>query len=464
MSDKMRNHNPSLFRYRLLARIIIEAKSPLAVGSGRDDIESDSMFARDPNGFPYIPGTSIAGVVRSILDPEKKDGFFGLDKDGGLGSRIIVSDALILDSKSRVTDGIDPEASSDELLRKFEFLPVRQHVRINENGVAERGGKFDNEVVYAGTRFCFEMEVLVESGESEKFSKVLSAICCNNFMLGGGTRKGYGQVEVVEVKTARIDMSSIEEVKSYLDKPSQLNESGSWTGWNPADAENNADNVGCDVYEIKLKPCDFFMFSSGFGDEYGVADNIPVREKKVVWKHESGYDSGKLVDGAYVLIPASSVKGALLHRTAYYINACMGVFADEQPASGQTNWDSATKALESLFGKADENEAVRGNIIISDVFLDEKDVLQKYINHISVDSFSGGAISGALFTEMVDFAPDKELTINVIVNKNGTDDCAIMAFERAVSDLCEGLLPLGGGTNRGNGMFKGKVSKNGKSL
>ena len=58
---------PTKYTHRFLARLVIEAKTPLAIGSGEKDIISDALVATDVNGLPYIPGTAIAGVVRSLL-------------------------------------------------------------------------------------------------------------------------------------------------------------------------------------------------------------------------------------------------------------------------------------------------------------------------------------------------------------------------------------------------------------
>ncbi|MBR3713032.1 MAG: CRISPR-associated protein, partial [Bacteroidales bacterium] len=46
----------SIYTHRFLARMIIEAKTPLAVGSGDKDITTDALVATDVNGLPYIPG------------------------------------------------------------------------------------------------------------------------------------------------------------------------------------------------------------------------------------------------------------------------------------------------------------------------------------------------------------------------------------------------------------------------
>jgi len=45
------------FKHRYLARIIFQATTPLAVGSGEKDIMTDALVATDVNGLPYIPGT-----------------------------------------------------------------------------------------------------------------------------------------------------------------------------------------------------------------------------------------------------------------------------------------------------------------------------------------------------------------------------------------------------------------------
>ena len=38
------------------------------------------------------------------------------------------------------------------------------------------------------------------------------------------------------------------------------------------------------------------------------------------------------------------------------------------------------------------------------------------------------------------------------------DEDVRKAFEKALQDICDGLLPLGGGTNRGNGIFIGTLN------
>ena len=98
---------PTKYTHRFLARLVIEAKTPLAIGSGEKDIISDALVATDVNGLPYIPGTAIAGVVRSLLKQEEvdTDTFFGFQsKNQGEGSQIIFTEAKILNSKGEVVE------------------------------------------------------------------------------------------------------------------------------------------------------------------------------------------------------------------------------------------------------------------------------------------------------------------------------------------------------------------------
>ncbi|MDE7189099.1 MAG: hypothetical protein K2N96_03030, partial [Muribaculaceae bacterium] len=75
-------------------------------------------------------------------------------------------------------------------------------------------------------------------------------------------------------------------------------------------------------YRLSLTPELFFLFGSGFGDEE--ADMTPVKAKKVVWNNGKGELKENLV-----LIPATSVKGALSHRVACHWNRVNGILAEE---------------------------------------------------------------------------------------------------------------------------------------
>ena len=87
------------------------------------------------------------------------------------------------------------------------------------------------------------------------------------------------------------------------------------------------------------------------------------------------------------------------------------------------------------------------------------------MHHVKIDYFTGGKINGALFQEKVAMVKGKSYKTDILVNRNimgfGDANKVIEAFETALIDICEGLLPLGGATNRGYGIFDGELKKNG---
>ena len=216
--------------YRYLARIIIEAATPIVVKSGEKNILTDGVVLRDVNGMPYIPGTSIAGVMRHAWEDAKMDveKIFGFQKKkDGEGSKVIFTEARILDSEGKVVDGL--QQVSDSLLLEYKNLPIRQHVRMTHKGVAADKGKFDEEIVYAGTRFCFEMEMLGKESDSENFDKLLGILHNQTFRLGSGTRKGFGEIKLVSIWKKSLNIEDAEDLDLYLSKSSNLEESCHWS-------------------------------------------------------------------------------------------------------------------------------------------------------------------------------------------------------------------------------------------
>lgn len=461
-----------------LARIVLEATTPLKIGSGKSNVKTDSMINRDVNGLPYIPATTLQGLLRHALnDEDTANRIMGWqNKNDGRGSWLSISEAkIVVDGKGHAVDGLlsEEEINGDEYLRGFKELPIRQHVRITHRGVAADKGKFDEEIVPKGVRFCFEMELRADKQGRDDFRELLDKLQNSTFRIGGGSRKGFGEIEIEQIGYKELNFKEPKDFHAYIQKESSLE--NPWELYEPFKEE--ADEEGrCINYTLELHPVDFIFFSSGFGDQKTGADSTIIHEKFV-----SGWKTGKpkwMDESKSLVIPASSFKGAISHRTAYYYNSLTGATADKQDFTNKDKLpvgknNEAVKVLFGSEGEKDDNKKIRkgtklrGRVLFSDVIREQKETDKaKILNHVKIDRFTGGAIEGALFDEMPLYAKEESVCLNIKVIDDGSvdDENITKAFEMALTDICRGTLPLGGSTNRGNGCFHGKLMRNTETI
>ena len=85
------------------------AKSPLRIGADSNE-ETDSDLLVDGRGVPFIPGSSLAGALRSIeSNVEMEKELFGYikkateedDSSEAVESRILINDAILYGSESK---------------------------------------------------------------------------------------------------------------------------------------------------------------------------------------------------------------------------------------------------------------------------------------------------------------------------------------------------------------------------
>ncbi len=315
---------------------------------------------------------------------------------------------------------------------------------MNDKGAVADTGKFDNEVVFKGARFkcSIEMECdSADSGDESRFFQVLDLMNAHLFRIGAGKSKGLGQITVESIKFARFTPNEAHKFSASLNE----NLCESYTP-KPISVENFAH------YNLALVPESAFLFGAGYGD--GDADLIAVRESVI--------ESGKFVERH--LIPASSIKGVLSHRTQFYINQHLGNFID----SADSSLDLQMQKIHALiFGSQDSKNAKAGRITISDMYVSDCD--EKVFSHNAVDRFVGGVMNGALFQEKAVLSKQHfALDIYVREPQNSAESAdfkiALDCFERAICDICGGNLGLGAMNSKGHGFFSGVAYKNGEKL
>jgi len=307
---------------KYIAHFSVETQTPLGIGSGRSGLLNDRIIARDANGLPYIPGSSLAGVVRHELEDNgtfeanllgKIFGFQG--EMDGLGSRLVFSHGqLTYRDGITAVEGLQNINFDDDYFNIFRQTPERDHVRITHRGTAAKHGKFEEELVPKGARFVFELELEGTKEDAPVWDSILSVLNSPQFRLGGGTRKGFGHFQVLACHTMAFDITQKSELLTYLGLSASLNKNIS--KWIQHQAlERPA--AHWKHYEVKLKSESFFLFGSGVMSNK--ADETPKRESFIEWT-----TGGQPTLTTAYLIPATSVKGALSHRVAYHYNIAKG--------------------------------------------------------------------------------------------------------------------------------------------
>jgi CRISPR/Cas system CSM-associated protein Csm3 (group 7 of RAMP superfamily) len=509
---------------RYIAKIIIETETPLSIGSGQRGLITDRLVAKDANHLPYIPGTSLAGVLRHAFSESKFDAgqYFGTSGEDGHGSAIKISAAhLVGEDGTTVIEGFQSIDFSKGYYNYFNRLPERDHVRMNGKGVAdaENHGKYDEQLVHKGTRFAFEMELMGNNTDASSWAELLNLLASPIFRIGAGTRKGFGKIKIIkeQSKVKVFDLTKKDDLLAYLSKSSSLNfDCSQWENLQIADNQKLENWTN---FKLQLKAKDFFLFSAGFGDED--ADTKPKTEKYFDWSKNIPV----LIEQEQLLISATSVKGAIAHRTAYHYNLLTNNYLlqersievktkidvekavesldfgindiPENLASYSPKWEEIKKRilttsfedsklwaeyqddLNEEFSKIDfstpKNEAINalfGFAKDSDLQSEGQrgkvimnDIYLPYqndkvFNHVKIDRFTNGAIGGALFQEKAANYSD-EIMINIWVENVALQEDKIrQAFESALQDVAEGRLFLGGNTTKGQGIFEGSISKN----
>jgi hypothetical protein len=110
-------------------------------------------------------------------------------------------------------------------------------------------------------------------------------------------------------------------------------------------------------------------------------------------------------------------------------------------------------AVKALFGQAKESATEtgkRGGVIVPDVFIPTKNAPEVKLVHNTIDRFTGGTLDTALFSEKAFYID--ELTINYFIEPSKEEKY----FGRALADIKNGTLPIGGMAAKGHGIINGE--------
>ncbi len=449
-----------------IARITIELCSPLLIASGQSNDDFDANLLRDANDLPMIPGTSLAGVLKHLAQDSSNKILIQLLGDMEHRSCLQTSSAMVHNSQNQVCEGLLLDIENDELL---DFLHqhepmVRDRVALNERGVAVDKGKYDFIAVPSGARFSFELRLQTETNHKIQWQMLLSLLNTPQFRLGQKTRSGLGQVKVIDVYQFTANLLEQADQQRFHRLPKRL---GDMTGMQamamdsiqPNDAAKNNKQYHLDVQaegglrvgqghyafdHSPSKPADALIWSEPRIQWLGT-------EQACIQKHQR-------------VIPASGIKGALVHRTLYHYRRLTQDFIDETSNNKAKDFShiELPEALQGLFGIVTQDNSIpaqAGCIMIDDVYLDDKNMQVTTRQHNSIDRFTGGTRDHVLFAEEILWQP--RFSIHIALNKSkALAPHSIEAFECALQDIVQGNLAIGAGASKGHGYLEGTINVN----
>ena len=442
-------------------RCLIELETPLHCGGGENN-GFDQPVIRDGYGLYRIPGSSIAGILRASAvqagtPAALVDRAFGFIEHGkaegkASGSCIWCQDALLLDLDN--TLAVAKAMKGDQVSPVFSGIYIRDHVRLDlEKGAAIQGGKFDEEFAPAGCRFVMEIRLDGWTGPVQKEMQELFVSLCSSvrhgaIRFGGKAAEGFGRIRCLDASLRSYDLTDAQQMEAWLNLPSLPYENKQLF---PASSgkevtlpaltlhRGNAEKNLIDSWVRANLEAAGPLLVGGGSRAVSQAEKVDSNEKQadMLFYMEPYLDYEKKTARWKRVVPGSSLRGVLRQR----------VYAIALVLFGRK--ERAEAVLDSIFGCVKADQTRPGKIAVQDAPLPE--AKPTLVQHVAIDRFTGGALDGALFAEAPVWKDKMRLPFYLHIHGLAPAEGALLLH--ALMDLAEGFLPVGGGTNRGNGVL-----------
>lgn len=405
---------------RITGKIIVSAsltnETPLLIGKGTGE-SVDIEALRMPDGKPYIPASSMAGVLKQFMIfnglSQEKNHFWG---------RSGKDEPNPLQSHLRIDDLVPINMIGNDIV-------TRDGVKINHQaGTAEDKKKYDYQVVESGLTFPFRAELTIRAGmkirEVEQFvANMKAALTHQGFRIGAFTNTGLGKLACTDFQAYLFNFPDnadawfeyLSSGKSSLPAmdlkvPEEIKKQGS--------------------FSIEAVFC---LKSSMIIGAYGVKGGEP--------------DKSQLKSRNRFVLPGKSIRGAVRHRAVKILNT-QGV-------------PDAENCINDLFGyvSEDNRKQQRGRLRVEEYLFKPDEVEAMEQNRIRIDRFTGGVIDSALFNSEPIWTKGQEtvrLSFTILEEATSDEKKLLMLL---LKDLWLEDLAIGGEKNVGRGILTGQEAK-----
>ena len=415
------NVNPAQILGRITVRGRLHLAAPLLIGegeSGEERSDRDIHVLRSKAGVPFIPGTSLAGALRSFIEadtPCAADILFGtMHRTGG---------ESVCDERQSAVSLYDVELNDA-------VIGSRDGVHIDDvTGTAIDAHKYDYEIVESGAGGTFYAEILlrrVHQKDEHTLKETLlrlSELLRGGFHVGALTTKGFGRMQLRDMVVDCYDFRRPEDAIAWL-SPKRGN-----AAWHMAYD---------DAAQTEPPPADGdFVITADFALTGALIVRDSVDPLAAADGEKSPAARMKTNAAGQNIIPGTSLKGVLRHRAAYILYA----LGKEQT--------QAEAFIDRLMGTT----AARGRFIVEETVVDAKMHMQ---TRSRIDRFTGGTIPSALFsTAPVWREKDggRSVTLRFGVRQANEQEAGLCVL--LLKDLWLGRAAIGGEKSIGRGTLEG---------
>ena len=412
---------------KIMLYVQVRFRSPLNVSSGEDEW-TDADLLRDGNGDVFVPGSSLAGAMRAYIKKEKNEPcLLGYSKHEANGLDTGKMSALFI---------------SDLTFDESPLSGVRDGVELNAQKTAKSESKYDMEILEAGSKAHFFLELTVREQDNEKemqqeIGKVFRGINEGEIRLGSKKTRGFGEFEILSVsekeytKENYADYANAYQNDSWKDAENKLKEWMEKADWTPSTLH----------IEVPLRMKGGISIRR-YASKKGEPDYVHLT-RLVIQTDEDGNETDRK---EIAVLPGNSLAGALRHRMETIIGELK-----EAGVKFPKNWTS-TDIINTIFGYVDGDQGCASNVIVHEV--DIKGAKQLTMVRTGVSRFESAVRKGSLYTEKTYVDGTLNVRIDVRKGDNPQDEAWIIGILLLVlKDLQNGLLAVGGQTAIGRGTF-----------
>lgn len=411
---------------RLVVTGALELTSPCHLGGRDADATSEQPILRDNKGSPYLPGTTLAGLLRGALgelDRAQANVLFG----GEVGDEEGYPSALMIDDAPS-TLGVQTPTE------------LRDGVKINqETGTADDKAKFDVELLPPGTRFSLSFELALGDSTQpalEGLVRVMDLLERGEIQLGARTRRGFGACKAFGWSLTDYDTSTKEGMLAWISRGLCQTPEG-WATCNAEpmrDAAALAKRLGASIPEsaslqkkfsvrLTLDIDGSILIRSGGHDP---------REPDATHLHRLAVEGEKQTQAP--VISGTSLAGALRHR-------CLRI-------AKTLEREDAEDLINTMFGRVERASKVR----VAEALIEGGRPLRH--TRVRIDPWTGGALESFLFTEDAWYGGTVTLDVALVHPERAHRALLLLALR----DLATGDLPIGGESGVGRGRLRAKSS------